>query len=157
MDINPELDLVISRLIEVPREKIWAAWNDPEILAQWWCPKPWRTEVHGFDFRSGGTFNVTMHGPNGEQSPNPGLFLDVVPMSRIVFTSTLTEGWRPVPSPFIPITAVFSLSDEQGGTRYSATVLHPDADTKKQHEEMGFFEGWGVCFDQLEAIAKSLT
>ncbi len=88
-------DLVISRLVRAPRAKLWQAWADPKLLKEWWCPKPWTTEVREFDMRPGGAFYTFMRGPDGGTSDNPGAFLEVVPQARIAFTSMLTGGWRP--------------------------------------------------------------
>ncbi|MCA8884016.1 MAG: SRPBCC family protein [Rhodobacteraceae bacterium] len=149
------LDLKISRHMAVPRVKLWQAWSDPALLVQWWCPKPWTTEVRAFDLRPGGAFHTVMRGPDGGISDNPGVFLEVVPMERLVSTSTLTAGWRPA-TPWMPMTAIIEMADEDGGTRYDATVLHPDADSAARHAELGFFDGWGTCMNQLEALATRL-
>lgn len=148
-------DLAISRLLRAPRAALWRAWSEPELLRQWWCPKPWTTEVRAFDFRPGGNFHTFMQGPDGGTSDNPGCFLDIVPQSRIVTTSMLTGGWRPA-VPWMPMTAIFTLDDEAGGTRYTATAMHTDADHRDRHEAMGFYEGWNVCIDQLDAFALDL-
>ena len=113
-------DLVISRLLRAPRAALWRAWADPALLKQWWCPKPWTTEVRAFDLRPGGAFHTFMQGPDGGTSDNPGLFLEVVPQTRIVFTSVLTEGWRPATS-WLPFTCIITMADEADGTRYTST------------------------------------
>ncbi|MBL8552025.1 MAG: SRPBCC family protein [Hyphomonadaceae bacterium] len=158
-DFNEATDLQISRFLAVPRAKIWKAWSDPAHLAQWWCPKPWTTEVRAFDFRAGGAFHTYMTGPDGKggagESDNPGAFLEIVPMERIAFTTMLAGGWRPMLS-WMPMTAIFSMSDEPGGTRYIARCLHPDPATSKKHADMGFYEGWGTCAKQLEDYATAL-
>ena len=146
-------DLVISRLLRAPRAALWRAWADPGLLKEWWCPKPWRTEVRALDLRPGGAFHTFMRGPDGGISDNPGSFLEVVPMARIVFTSLLIGGWRPA-TPWLAFTAAISMADEGEGTRYIATVMHPDKVTRDRHEEMGFFKGWSTCIDQLEALAQ---
>ena len=153
---NSELqDLAISRLVRAPRAALWRAWTDPALLKEWWCPKPWTTEVRAFDLRAGGAFHTFMRGPDGGTSDNPGCFVEVVPQARIVFTSMLLADWRPA-TPWMAFTAVITLADEAGGTRYVATVMHPDKPTRDRHEQMGFFEGWGTCIDQLEAFAQAL-
>ena len=146
-------DLVISRLVRAPRATLWKAWTDPNLLKEWWCPKPWTTEVRAFDLRPGGAFHTFMQGPDGSTSDNPGCFLEVIPQARIVFTTVLTEGWRPA-TPWLAFTAAISMADEGEGTRYVATVMHPDKATRGRHEEMGFFQGWNTCIDQLEAFAQ---
>eukprot|EP01036_Dinobryon_divergens_P012265 gene12265-16520_t len=76
-------------------------------------------EVRAFDLRPGGAFHTRMRGPEGEESDNPGCFLEVVPEAKIVWTSMLTGGWRPA-SPWLGMTAIFTLADEGEGTRYVA-------------------------------------
>ena len=148
----PDHDLVISRLLKAPRAALWRAWTEPGRLKEWWCPKPWVTEVRAFELRPGGAFHTVMSGPDGGTSDNPGCFLEIVPGERIVSTSMLLGGWRPA-TPWMAMTAVISFADEPGGTRYTATAMHPDAATRDKHAEMGFFEGWNICIDQLEAYA----
>eukprot|EP01041_Mallomonas_annulata_P039519 gene39519-63222_t len=153
-DNDPEA-LEISRFLAVSRARVWRAWADPKLLADWWCPKPWTTEVRAFDLRPGGAFHTRMRGPEGEESDNPGCFLEVVPEAKIVWTSMLTGGWRPA-SPWLGMTAIFTLADEGEGTRYVARCLHRDLADSQTHAEMGFYDGWGTCITQLEALAKTL-
>ena len=148
-------DLVISRLVRAPRATLWRAWTEPALLKEWWCPKPWTTEVRAFDLRAGGAFHTFMQGPDGGTSDNPGSFLAVVPQARLVFTSCLVADWRPA-TPWMAFTAIITMADEADGTRYVATVMHPDKTTRDKHEEMGFFDGWGTCIGQLEALAQQL-
>lgn len=147
--------LEISRFLAAPRDRLWRAWSDPELLARWWCPEPWTTEVRAFDFRPGGDFYTFLRGPDGGESDNPGCFLDITPMERIVWTSMLTGGWRPA-SPWLGMTGIFTLADEGDGTRYVARCLHKDAADSREHEAMGFFDGWGACMTQLETLARSI-
>lgn len=151
-----ENDLVLSRLIAAPRAIVWRLWTDPESYPEWWCPKPWTTTVKAFDLRPGGAFHTFMQGPDGGTSDNPGCFLEIIPGERLVFTSSLAAGWRPA-TPWLPMTAEISLSDEAGGTRYVARVMHPDRETRDKHETMGFHDGWGTVADQLAELAKSLA
>jgi len=148
-------DLVIDRVVHAPRAKLWRAWTEPALLAQWWCPRPWTTEVRAFELRPGGAFHTFMSGPDGGTSDNPGCFLEIVPQQRLVFTSMLTGDWRPN-TPWMGFTAIITLADEPDGTRYIATVMHPDEATRTRHQELGFFDGWNTCITQLEAFAAAL-
>jgi uncharacterized protein YndB with AHSA1/START domain len=154
VDADPK-DLVISRLVRAPRAALWRAWTDPALLKQWWCPRPWTTEVRAFDLRAGGAFHTFMQGPDGGTSDNPGCFLEVVPQARIVFTSLLTAEWRPA-TPWLAFTAAISMADEGAGTRYIATVMHPDQATSDRHAELGFFDGWNTGITQLDDFALQL-
>ena len=92
MAIADSNDLVISRLVRAPRAKLWRAWTDPQLLKEWWCPKPWTTEVRAFELRPGGAFHTFMRGPDGGTSYNPGCFLEIVPQHKIVMTSMLLSS-----------------------------------------------------------------
>jgi uncharacterized protein YndB with AHSA1/START domain len=151
------LDLVITRAIRAPRKLVWEAWSDPRHLKEWWCPRPWTTEVRQFDFRAGGGFYTFMRGPDGGTSDNPGCFLEIVPLTRIVMTSALVADWRPAPNAWLPFTAIITLADEGAGTRYTATCMHMARKGRDEHEKMGFFEGWGTCITQLDEYALGLA
>ncbi|MBL0938466.1 MAG: SRPBCC family protein [Gemmatimonadaceae bacterium] len=156
---NPAEDryeLTISRLLAVPRALLWKAWTDPDHLKEWWCPKPWTTDVRKFDLRPGGDFHTFMSGPDGGTSDNPGCFLEIVPELRLVFTSMLVGGYRPADAPWMPMTAVITMADEAGGTRYTANVMHASREGRDSHETMGFFDGWNTCITQLEEHARTL-
>ena len=154
-DTDEHLDLVIERRLNVSLDLVWKAWSDAKQLSKWWCPKPWMAEVVDLDLKPGGAFHVIMRGPGGEEYDNPGASLDVIPSERIVFTSALKAGWRPVLQSSFPMTAIITMEDvSQGATLYTACVLHADATGREQHEELGFHEGWSVCISQLEALAQ---
>lgn len=154
-DFNPELDLKLERVVDVPRDLVWRAWTEPEHLKVWFCPRPWAVSECEIDLRPGGKFNTTMRGPEGEVIPNSGCYLEVVPRERLVFTDCLAPGYRPAANPFM--TAIVTMSDEgEGKTRYVAIAKHGDADTRKKHEEMGFADGWSTALDQLVEYVKAL-
>ncbi len=79
-------DLQIDRTFKAPRKAIWRCWTETDLLKQWFCPKPWGVEHAEFDLKPGGKSMVIMKGPNGERFENPGCWLEVVPMERLVFT-----------------------------------------------------------------------
>src|SRR5690606_41232735 len=90
--------------------------------------------------------------PDGQEFPNTGCILQVVPGRKLVFTDTMLEGFRPSVNPFM--TAIIEIIPEGDGTRYRATALHKDAESKKKHEGMGFHEGWSTALDQMVAVIK---
>ncbi|WP_446720678.1 SRPBCC family protein [Mesorhizobium sp. L-8-3] len=147
-------ELVLSRLIDAPREKVYRAWTDAEILKQWFAPKPWSTPHAELDVRPGGANLVVMSDPDGNEFPNRGVYLEVVPNRKLVITDAYSAAWEPSEKPFF--TAVLTFEDEDGKTRYTARALHWSVADRETHEKMGFHEGWGQCADQLEAVAKRL-
>ena len=151
---NPELDLVLERVVDVPRALVWKAWTEPEHLKKWFCPAPWSVSECELDLRPGGIFRTIMRSPEGQEFPNLGCYLEVVPMERLVFTDALLPGFRPAENPFF--TGMVSLKDEGEGTRYVATAIHRDPASRKKHEEMGFHQGWSAALDQLVALVKTM-
>ena len=151
--VNPDLDLTITRVIRAPRQAVWAAWTDPAKLAQWWIPAPAHCQVQALDLRPGGAFE-TRYSEDGEHfGPHvSGCFLDVVEGERLVFTDTLLGGWRPADAPFM--TAVITLRDHPEGTAYAAHVMHKSQADRDNHEAMGFSDGWGTVIEQLAALVE---
>jgi uncharacterized protein YndB with AHSA1/START domain len=151
---DPKLDLVLERDIDVPRELVWAAWTQPEHLRHWFTPAPWTVASCEIDLRPGGIFHTVMRSPEGEEHPNTGCYLEVVPHERLVWTDALLPGYRPSAQPFL--TAILTLEARGQGTRYRAVALHRDPAERQRHEEMGFHAGWGKALEQLVAYAKRM-
>lgn len=152
-DNNPGHELVLTRLIDAPREKLFRAWTDPELMKQWFVPRPWTLSKVEIDVRPGGSSLIVMRDPEGNEYPNPGVYLEVVENEKLVFTDAYTEAWVPSGKPFM--TAIVTFEDEGGKTRYTARARHWTAEDRETHEKMGFHEGWGQCADQLaELVAK---
>ena len=130
-EINPDLDLVLERVVDVHPEQVWKAWTTPKHLMQWFTPKPWETIVCEIDLRPGGIFSTTMRSPEGEVMPaDPGCFLEVVEHRKLAFTDGLAPGYRPKPNAFM--TAYILLQPEgASSTRYTAVAMHADEDTKE--------------------------
>ena len=148
-------ELVLTRLIDAPRAKLFRCWTEPSLLKQWFAPAPYTTPVAEVDLRAGGATNMVMRSPDGQEIPCPGTYLEIVPDRKLVFTDAYTGDWVPKDGkPFM--TAIISFDDEDGKTRYTARVRHWSADDKKTHEDMGFHPGWGQCADQLAALAMKI-
>ena len=147
-------ELVLTRLIDAPREKLFRAWTEPELLKQWFAPLPWTTSAAELDVRPGGSSLFVMRDPDGNEYPNPGIYLEVVKNERLVFTDAFTRAWEPSEKPFM--TVIVTFEDEGGKTRYTARVRHWTVADREAHEKMGFQEGWGQCADQLAALVAKL-
>src|SRR5262249_43681014 len=93
--IDPKLDLVLEREIDVPVELVWRAWTTPEHLREWFAPKPWTITACDLDLRPGGAINFTMSSPDGQLYPNTQCYLEVTPFERLIITDTLLGGYRP--------------------------------------------------------------
>jgi len=95
-----------------------------------------------------------MRSPEGQEFPNLGCYIEIVPGEKLVWTDALLPGFRPSEKPFF--TAVVTIEPHEKGTRYQAVAIHRDEAGRKSHEEMGFHDGWGKVLDQLVAYIKAM-
>ena len=152
--MSADRELVLTRLINAPRAKVYRAWTDPELLKQWFAPKPYTTPIVEIDVRPGGSAYFVMRGPDGKDLPNRGVYLEVVPNEKLVSTDAYVKAWEPSEKPFM--TLILTFEDEGGKTRYTARVRHWSVADREAHEKMGFHEGWGLCTDQLEGLVAKI-
>lgn len=153
---NPKLDLVLERVVDVPRDLVWEAWTKPEHVKAWFTPRPWRTLECEIDLQPGGVFRTVMQGPDGgAEVTSVACYLEIVPNERLVWTDALLPGWRPADSAPFGLTAVIAMESLGTRTRYVATALHRDEKSRKRHEDMGFLNGWGTALDQLVEHVKA--
>ncbi len=152
---DTDRDLVLSLVLNAPRENIYRCWTEADLITQWFAPKPWSTPSAVLDVRPGGASLVTMADEQGTQYPNPGQYLEVVPNEKLVFTDAFVGDWQPSEKPFF--TGVLTFEDAgEGKTKYTAIARHWTVEDAENHKKMGFHEGWGICAKQLEALAASL-
>lgn len=154
MELDPATDLTFTRKIDVPPAVLWDCWTTPEHVKAFFVPRPHTVTDCEIDLRVGGRFNTTFD-VDGNTMTNTGVYLEVIPQRKLVFTDTYSEGWKPNPDPFM--TAIIEFEDDgAAGTIYTATVRHRSPEARQSHEDMGFFDGWGTVVDQLAAYAKTL-
>lgn len=160
-----DLDLVLERTLDAPRDLVWEAWTNTEHLKRWFSPKPYEISEIELDLRPGGIFRIRMVGPDGFDTGhgNAGCVLEVVDGEKLTWTSALGPEYRPAElategCESFPMTAIVTLADAPGGkTLYRAVALHRNLADRDTHAEMGFHEGWGTCADQLEELAMGLA
>ena len=152
--MSADRDLTLTRLIAAPREKLYRAWTDPTLLKQWFAPLPYTTPVAELDVRPGGSAFIVMRGPDGNDLPNRGVYLEVVPNQRLVSTDAYVKAWEPSEKPFM--TLILNFEDEGGKTRYTARARHWTVADRETHQKMGFHQGWGICTDQLTALVAEI-
>jgi uncharacterized protein YndB with AHSA1/START domain len=161
-EADPNLDLLLERVIDVPRELVWKAWTMPEHIKKWFTPAPWKTIDCEVDLRPGGIFRTVMQSPERQTFPNIGCYLEIVDNSRLVWTNAMQPGYRPsavaqgCPGESFYFTGILTFERHGAGTKYTALVKHAEAAAKKRHAEMGFYDGWNSALNQLIEVAKTM-
>ncbi|HWP12574.1 MAG TPA: SRPBCC family protein [Ramlibacter sp.] len=133
-------EIVSVRVIDAPREKVFKAFADPTHLARWWGPSGFRNTFEDFDFRPGGTWRFTMHGPDGTDYPNRSVFLDIQEPSRIVFEHESPHEFR----------MNITLDDEGGKTRLEWRMRFESAPERDRVAKVAVSAN-EQNFDRLEA------
>ena len=85
--IYGEGKVAITRVFDAPRALVWRAWTDPAMMANWFGPRGFTSSVPELDLRVGGALRIVMHGPDGNDYPMKGVFLEVAPPERLVYSN----------------------------------------------------------------------
>ncbi len=152
-----ETEILITRVFKAPRELVWRAWTEPAHVAQWFGPKGFTTRVEELDFRVGGASRYVMTAPDGAEYPGKGVFIEIVPMERIVTTDEFGDDFKSdvdLPSGMV-LTCEFEDIGEH--TRVTLRISHPTPEDRAKHEAMGVVEGWGSTLDCLDEHLATLA
>jgi uncharacterized protein YndB with AHSA1/START domain len=145
-----EREIVIERLLDAPRELVFAAWTDPQHIAQWWGPNGFTSTIHEMDVRPGGRFRLTMHGPDGTDWPNVILYEEVVKPERLVYA----HGDDEKPDQF-HVTITFA--EEGKKTRLTMRTVFPTKEARDYVvREVGAIEGGNQTVSRLAAYLPAL-
>ena len=155
--VNPKTDFVLERVIDAPRKLVWEALTKPEHMKEWYMPRQWGSVSDcQLELRPGGRFSIDIRTATGQDVPNLGCVLEVVPMERLSWTSMLFPDYRPAVFDDIPITAIMTLETVGKGTRYVFTALHRDEADLEKDMASGWAEGTKIAIDQFVAHIMSM-
>lgn len=148
-----ERSLKLARVLDAPPAIVFRVWH--QCLRDWWGPHGMTTLHCEMDLRPGGIFHAVMRAPDGSEYPTRGVFLDVVPDARIVFTDAFDPEWQPQPDLFF--TAVTTFEPAPGGrTLITAEARHWSEAACQRHAAMGFAHVWGESLERLGALVAGL-
>lgn len=142
----------IVRVFDAPRALVWRAWTDPKMLAQWFGPRGFTSSVPELDVRVGGGLRIVMHGPDGNDYPMKGVFREVRPPERLVFTNIavdkdgnhLLEGETTV-----------TLTEKSGKTTLTLKTFAVGKVPIAPQMLAGMEAGWTQSIDKLEELVKA--
>lgn len=137
-------ELILTRDLKVPRERVFAAWTDPALASQWWCPSGCTLLGCEMDVRPGGKWHRSMRVSDGSVITKYGVYREVEPPGRLVFTYGSDYGNGTVdPETVVSLT----FTDVPGGTRL--TLWHTEfQDVAVRDSHIG---GWTTTVEKLAA------
>ena len=154
----------ISRHFAVPRDKMWAAWTQPDQLQQWFGPKGWNNGLLAFDLRPGGEWRGQMQTPDGSVMYSKFVFREIEEPSHLTWIHGFAdEQGNRARAPFAPefpleLLTTVRFADEDGGTRVDLSWEPIDATTEERAFFAGMMEsmtgGWTGSFDQLDEFMR---
>jgi uncharacterized protein YndB with AHSA1/START domain len=146
-----ERQIVLLRMYEVPRERVFEACTSPEHLAHWWGPNGFTITTDAFDLRPGGTWRFTMHGPDGVDYPNLIVFDEMDPPALLSYEHS---GQPDEDDPPFHVTVTFD--DFLGMTILTSRMVFASADARDLVvDKYGAIEGGNQTFDRLGAYVTS--
>jgi len=156
---TPNGGLVIERVFDAPRELVWKAWTEPELMKRWWGPKDYSCPSCEIDFRVGGVWLSCMRSSEGQEIWSTGVYREIVPLERIVCTDSFADpSGNVVPATHygmpadIPLEMLVTVTLEDLGGRTRMTVRHEGLPAGEMTD--GANAGWNESFDKL---AESLS
>ena len=140
-------EMVISRVIDAPRDLVWQAWTDPGHLPQWWGPRGFSCDTKEIEIRPGGLWRFTMIGPDGTRYPNRIVYEAIVSPERIVYVIDDDGGGM------APFRSTASFEDLGESTRVTMRVEFDSAETRAAMEKFGLEGGRST----LECLAEHVA
>jgi uncharacterized protein YndB with AHSA1/START domain len=144
--------LVIKRILDAPRERVFAAWIDPEQAPRWWGPRGCTTVSYDMDVRVGGTWRRVMRGPEGTEHQSRAVYREIVPPERLVFTFRWERGGAAGHGPETLVTVTFA---ELGPGRTELTLRQEGFATVSGRDEHNI--GWSSTLDLFAEYLQSQT
>ncbi len=141
----------ITRVFDAPRDLVWRAWTDPGMVAQWFGPSCFTSSVPIWDLRVGGELRIVMHGPDGNDYPMKGVFLEIVPPERLMFSNIAVDAEG---THLLEGTTTLVLS-ESGGRTTLSLVSHAVGRVPIAPQMLAGMEtGWTQSIDKLAELVN---
>ena len=142
-------EIVISRVFDAPRSLVFKAWTDPRHVMAWWGPYGFENTECSLDLRVGGSFHLSMTGPDGKSYPCQGVYQEIVEHERICYLGTADEG-HPCGAGLPPQALVtVEFEDEDGKTRLTVNTRMSCPEAKVAAAQGGYIVGWTESLDRL--------
>jgi len=151
-------EIVIDRVLNLPISKVWKAWSEPATLKKWWGPKDFTCPSSSINFKTGGKYLNCMRSPAGEEFWSTGVYEEIIPQKKIVFTDSFSDSKGNIISASEhnmpgdwPLELLISVTLEEANGKTVLRLQHqgiPD----EMYEDC--IQGWNESFDKLEKNLK---
>jgi uncharacterized protein YndB with AHSA1/START domain len=136
--------IIATRVLDAPRELVFAVWSDPKHLSQWWGPNGFTTTTRAHEFRKGGVWRFVMHGPDGRDYENRITYDEIVKPERLVYSHGGGDDVEPV-----RFQVTVSFEDLDGKTKLTMRMVFPSA-----AERARVIETYGADKGLVETLAR---
>jgi len=144
-------EIRMTRVFDAPRRLVFEAWTNPKHLPQWMLgPEGWTMPVCEIDLRPGGAWHFVWRRSDGTEMEMRGVYREITPPERLVNTESWGSGWPETINTLI-------LSEENGKTTASQTVLYPSKEARDAALKTGMKDGVSVSFDRLAEYLRTLA
>ena len=157
-DRDTQNEIVIDRVLNLPISKVWKAWSEPASLKKWMGPKDFTCPSSSINFKTGGKYLNCMRSPDGEEFWSTGVYEEIIPQKKIVFTDSFSDSKGNIISASEhnmpgdwPLELLITVSLEEANGKTVLRLQHqgiPD----EMYEDC--IQGWNESFDKLEKNLK---
>ncbi|MFX3626109.1 MAG: SRPBCC family protein [bacterium] len=148
--------LHVEREFDAPVNLVWRAWTEPELLDQWWAPKPWKAETKSMDFREGGVWLYIMNGPEGEKQFCKAKYSNITVKSNYKATDAFCDEEGNENSDIPSMSWDVNFIEEQGKTVVNIFITYPSNEAMQEIIKMGFKEGFAMAHNNLDELLQTL-
>ena len=144
--------ITVEREFAAPVKTVWNAWTNPEILDQWWAPKPWKAETKSMDFRVGGRWIYAMVGPDGERHWAVAEYKSIAPEKRFSLLDAFSDEEGNIKNDFPRMNWTNTFNPKNGSTVVTCVLKFDKLEDLEKIIEMGFKEGFQAAHENLDEL-----
>jgi len=152
METGKNKKVVVTRVLNAPRELVFKAWTDAKELAKWWGPTHFTNPVCRADAKPGGEIYIDMKAPDGTVYPMVGRFIEIIKPEKIVFISgPLDEAGELL----FEIMNTITLTEQDGKTTLTVIAEVTRFRTEGMHHINGMEQGWNQSLTKLAILVEN--
>ena len=144
-------EVVITRVVDAPRQLVWKAWTDPAHVPQWMTgPEGWTMPLCEIDLRPGGGWHFVWRKSTGDEMGMRGSYREVKPPERLVHTESWGPDWPETVN-------TLSLSEKDGKTTIVLAILYPSKEARDAALGTGMKDGMDQSYERLDEYLRSMA